>query len=145
MVAVNIFKIEAPSELQVQVLEAKYWMSGLGLKFNFEKQKQSFISMYNAGQYEIKTGMKSKPSIKAVFIIVLFFCQLVTFNSHVENPILKTRKHCIRCKHWVHFLLTVWKIKLLTTDVYSKLYYGSMLWLVPNLQKYCFQNWSPIW
>ena len=137
-VAINKCKKEALKELQAKVIEAEHWMSGSGLKVNIGKTEVVVFHRYETGQCGITvsgTVIKSKPSMKILGIV---FDSRLTWGEHVDHAICNSRRALHAMRTVRRFFTDTEMLRLLTANVFSKLYYGSAVWLLPNLKELFF-------
>jgi len=84
--------------------------------------------------------VKSKQSM---WVLVVHFDNRLTWDIHIDAAFMKSRKSLHALKTLRYYFTEIEMIKLITANVYSKLYYASMVWLLPNLKKICLKNFSP--
>ena len=137
-IAINKSKEEALKALQEKVIEAEHWMSGSGLKVNVEKTEMVVFHRYETGRSEIRvanTVIKSKPTMK---VLGIQFDSRLSWDNQVDSAILNSRKSLHALRSVRTFFTDNEMIKLVTSNVYSKMYYGSQVWLLPNLKEKLF-------
>ncbi len=59
----------------------------------------------------------------------------LTWDIHVDAAIMKSRKSLHALKALRCYFTEIEMIKLITANAFSKLYYASMVWLLPNLKE----------
>lgn len=74
------------------------------------------------------TKINSKPSMKILGII---FDSQLTWDKHVEKVIKAAKTSCYGLNHLRKFFTQEEMINIATALAYSKLYYGSLVWLGP--------------
>ena len=139
-VAIHKIKTEALKELQKRVMEAEQWMSGSGLKVNINKTEMVVFHRNGTGQSEIRIGdvvVKSKQSMN---VLGIQFDSRLNWEEQVDNAIMKSRRSAHALKTLRKYFTDSEMIKLVTSNVYSKLYYGSLVWLLPNLKEKLFRK-----
>ena len=127
-------KTEALSLLQQKVTRAEQWMSGSGLAVNIAKTELAVFHRYDSGSSIIMLRdleIRSKPVIN---ILGILFDTRLTWDSHVDHCITRARKsqHVLRTVR--SFFTEKEMANIITSIYYSKLYYGSQVWLLPDLK-----------
>ena len=137
-VAISKSKNEALEALQEKVIEAEHWMSGSGLKVNVEKTEMVVFHRYETGRSEIRVGNTVITSKSTMKVLGIHFDSRMSWDIQVDNAILNSRKslHALRLVRT--FFTDKEMIKLVTANVFSKMYYGSQVWLLPNLKEKLF-------
>jgi hypothetical protein len=126
--------------LQKKVIEAEQCMSGSGLKVNIGKTELVVFHRFESGQGEIKIRnitIKSKPTMSVLGVI---FHNRLTWDSQIDKAILKSRSTLQAMKTVKKYFTQDELLKLLTSNVLSKLYYASAVWLIPNLKEKTFKK-----
>lgn len=137
-IAIHKCKEEALKELQAKVIEAEHWMSGSGLKVNIEKTELVVYHRYETGRCEITVGDKTIKSKASMKILGVIFDSRLSWGEHVDYAICNSRKTLHAMKTVRKYFSDSEMMQLLTANVYSKLYYGSAVWLLPNLKESIF-------
>jgi hypothetical protein len=133
-------KHTALEDLQRKVIEAEQWMSGSGLKVNIGKTELVVFHRFESGQGEIKVGnitIRSKPTMSVLGVI---FDNRLTWDNHIDKAILKSRSTLQAMKMVKKYFTCDELLKLITSNVYSRLYYASQVWLIPNLKEKMFKK-----
>jgi len=131
-------KAGAVDKLQRRVTEVEEWMTGSGLKVNIAKTELTVFHRFDTSAAQIKVKniiVKSSPVLKVLGIL---FDNRMQWDKHVEKAINETRRALqglkIIKKHF-----TTPELLTLITICYSKLYYGSQVWLLPTLKETLFR------
>ena len=81
--------------------------------------------------------IKSKPTMSVLGVI---FDNRLTWDSQIDKAILKSRSTLQAMKTVKKYFSNDELLKLLTSNVLSKLYYASQVWLIPNLKEKTFKK-----
>jgi hypothetical protein len=121
--------------LQGEVTRAEQWMSGSGLAVNIKKTELAIFHRYESGTSSIQIRnqeIKSKPFINVLGII---FDTRLTWDKHVDYCITGARQslHVLRMVR--SFFTEIEMANIITSIYFSKLYYGALVWLLPDLKE----------
>jgi len=137
-------KDAALADLQQKVIIAEKWMSGSGLKVNLQKTELCIFHRYDSGTGQITVNNIVIKSGKHLEVLGLKFDSRLEWTFQVDKSINEARKavHAMRMIK-MHFQSQE-LIELITSYVYSRLYYAAQVWLLPtlkqNLQKRLFSQ-----
>jgi hypothetical protein len=81
--------------------------------------------------------VKSKQSMSVLGVI---FDNRMTWETHIDRAILKSRSTLQAMRSIKKYFTCEEILKLLTLKVFSKLYYASLVWLIPNLKEKAFKK-----
>lgn len=140
IVKVGKTKTEALDGLQLRVIAAEQWMSGSGLKVNVSKTEMVVFHRHETGQGEIKIGEVTVKSKQSMNVLGIQFDNRLTWETHVEMAIKKSRSSLHAMRSLRKYFTNEEMVKLITANVYSVLYYGSQVWLLPNLKEKLYQK-----
>jgi hypothetical protein len=117
------------------VIESESWLASLGLKVNLEKTELTIFQRHDTSSANIKVKDIVVNSSSTLKVLGIVFDNRLQWDKQVEKVTRETRRPLqglIIIKR--HFskpeLLT-----LVTTLCFSKLYYGSQVWLLPTLKE----------
>ena len=139
-IAIHKCKTEALKDLQRRIMEAEQWMSGSGLKVNIEKTEMVVFHRYDTSQSEIRIGNVVVKSKQSMNVLGIQFDNRLTWKEQIDNAIVKSRRSIHALKTLRKYFTDSEMLKLVTSNVYSKLYYGSLVWLIPNLKEKLFSK-----
>jgi len=137
-VAISKSKKDALKALQEQVIEAEHWMSGSGLKVNVEKTEMVVFHHYETGRSQIRVADTVITSQLSMKVLGIHFDSRLSWGIQVDKAIINSRKSLHALRSVRTFFTDKEMINLVTANVYSKLYYGSQVWLLPNLKEKLF-------
>jgi hypothetical protein len=125
----------ALADLQRKLIIAEKWMSGSGLKVNLQKTELCIFHRYDSGSGEITVNNVTIKSGKYINVLGIKFDSRLEWKYQVESSITEARKaaqalRVIKSHFLDHELLT-----LITSYVYSRLYYAAQIWLLPTLKQ----------
>jgi exonuclease III len=136
----NKCKNAAVKELEERMIEAEHWMSGSGLKVNIEKTEIVVFHRHDTSKAVIKINDIEVKSKHSMCVLGVHFDNRLTWEIHVDAAIMKSRKSLHALKTLRCYFTEIEMIKLITANVFSKLYYASMVWLLPNLKENLFKK-----
>jgi hypothetical protein len=137
-VAISKSKKDTLEALQRKVIEAEHWMSGSGLKVNVEKTEMVIFHRYETSRGEIRVANTVITSKSTMKVLGIHFDSRMSWDIQVDSAILNSRKSLHALRSVRTFFTENEMIKLVTANVYSKLFYGSQVWLLPNLKEKLF-------
>lgn len=128
-------KDAALADLQQKVIMAEKWMSGSGLKVNLQKTELCVFYRHDSGKGQISVNDVIIKSGSCMNVLGIKFDSRLDWGLQVEKSINEARKaaqaiRMIRSHFQSHELL-----KLVTSYVYSRLYYAAQVWLLPTLKQ----------
>jgi len=93
---------------------------------------------YETSRSEIRVGNTVITSKSTMKVLGIHFDSRMSWDIQVDNAILNSRKslHALRLVRT--FFTDKEMIKSVTANVFSKMYYGSQVWLLPNLKEKLF-------
>lgn len=121
--------------IKEQVELTQDWLTKSGLVVNMSKTE--YIVFKNKGQIESELRVKSE-SIKnksTLNVLGITFDSNLKWTEQINKVIANAKKDCYRLRKLKRFFNTEEILGLLTTFVYSKMFYGSTIWLNPYINK----------
>jgi hypothetical protein len=143
-IGIGITKDAALADLQRRVIIAEKWMSGSGLKVNLQKTELCIFHRHDSGKGQLTVNSVVIKSGNCLNVLGIKYDSRLDWSLQVDKSISEARKatqaiRMIKSHFWGHELL-----KLITSFVYSRLYYAAQVWLLPtlkqNLQKRLFSQ-----
>jgi hypothetical protein len=128
-------KVEAARNLEVKVMTALKWLMDSGLKVNIAKTELTLFHRFKGGTIKIKIGemwIESKNDMK---VLGMVFDSRLDWYKQVDVSVLKARRTSQALKVVGKYFTEKERANLVTSLVFSKLYYGSEVWLLPNLKE----------
>lgn len=133
--AISKNKADAVRALQQRIIESEKWLSGSGLKVNLEKTELTIFHRSDTSTSEIKVkgiAVKSSPALKVLGIL---FDNRLQWDKQIDKVIKETRRSLQGLKIIKRHFTETEVLTLVTSLCYSKLYYGSPVWLLPTLKE----------
>ena len=121
-------------------MEAEKWMSGSGLRVNLSKTELVVFHRYETSKSEIHVDNVTIKASQSMNVLGIKFDSRLTWDVQVDSAILKSRKALHAMRTIRKYFTETEMIKLVTSNIYSKLYYASMVWLLPNLKEKLFKR-----
>jgi hypothetical protein len=137
---INKNKELALNDLQRQVIEAEQWMSGSGLKVNVEKTELVVFHRFETGRGDITVGQTVIKSQNSMNVLGIRFDSRLAWDLQVDAAILKSRKKLHALRGLRRYFSEQEMVEIITANVFSRLYYGSQVWLLPNLKERLFKK-----
>ena len=116
------------------------WMLKSGLKVNESKTEICLFHKNDHPKIELlinNTIVKSKSTINVLGIL---FDSKLTWNQHIAQTINKTKRSLHSVKLIAKYMSKDEIRLIITSNVYSVLYYGSYIWLIPSLNRILLKN-----
>ena len=133
-------RAEALDALQEKITEVERWMSGSGLKVNLEKTELTVFHRIDTSTSVINVKnieVKSSPVLK---VLGLLFDNRMQWDKQVEKATSETRRSLQGLRLLKRHFNEAERLKLITSMCYSRLYYGSQVWLLPTLKDSLFKR-----
>ena len=127
-------KEEALRRLQFQLERVKKWLTGSGLKVNVEKTELIIFHRLDSADGALTINGVEIKSKKEISVLGLVFDSKLDWSQQVEMSARKSRAALQGLRMIAKYFTTQEKLCLLTTYVYSRLYYGAQIWLLPSLK-----------
>ena len=125
----------ALADLQQKVIIAEKWMSGSGVKVNLQKMELCIFHRYDSGKGQISVNNVVIKSRDCLNVLGIKFDSRLEWTVQVDKSVNEARKaaQAIRMikQHFQNHEL----LKLITSYVYSRLYYAAQVWLLPTLKQ----------
>jgi exonuclease III len=133
-------KNTAVQELQAKLIKAEQWMSGSGLKVNIEKTEFTLFHRLDTSAATIQIGESIIESTSSIKVLGIIFDNRLQWTQQVEKAITSAKKSLQAVKTIRKFFNEEETVDLITSLVFSKMYYGAPVWLLPNLKEKLFAN-----
>ena len=128
------------TEIQEKIMAAEKWMSGSGLKVNLEKTEMVIFHRMDTSSGVLKIGNIQITSSGEMNVLGIVFDNRLQWDRQVDKAIRETRKTAQALKTVKRYFSTEELLKLCTAICFSKLYYASEVWLLPNLKECLFKK-----
>ena len=125
----------ALQRLQFQCKKVENWMTGSGLKVNIEKTELVIFHRLDTSVGTIKLNNLEIVSKKEMSVLGLIFDSKLEWSTQVEKASRKARSSLQGLRVINKYFTIPEKLTLLTSLFYSRLYYGSQIWLIPSLKR----------
>ena len=125
----------ALQRLSFQLKKAKKWLTNSGLKVNVEKTELIIFHRTDTATTSIRTNGVDVQSKREISVLGILFDAKMEWAQQVEKAARKARTALQGLRLISKFFTVGEKLTLLTTFFYSRLYYGSQIWLLPSLKK----------
>jgi len=130
----NKSKEIALQRLQFQVQNVEKWLTSLGLKVNVEKTEIVIFHKTDTATSSIKLNDVKIQTKKQISVLGVLFDSKLEWSLQVENSVRKARSSLQGLRVINKYFTTTERLTLLTAFFYSRLYYGSQIWLLPSLK-----------
>ena len=128
-------KADAITGLEIKLRTALNWLTNSGMKVNIVKTEFSiFHKKWNASG-RIKIGAEWIDSKQELGVLGMVFDNRLEWAKQVDKSILKARQSSQALRRIKDYFTDKEKNTLITSLVFSKMYYGSEIWLLPNLKE----------
>ena len=124
----TIGKVKMKAELLIQ------WLKDSGMQVNSKKTEFCIFHRNDVPQRELKLFNEIIQSKKEIKILGVTFDSKLSWSSHINITLLKCRKTLQAIKIISKYFTIDEKINIVTSLFYSKMYYGSEIWLIPTLK-----------
>jgi len=134
-IAIHEERTQALKDLEGKLIRAEQWLSGSGLKVNASKTELVIFHKHDCARGSIylnQIQIESKSDMKVLGII---FDSRLEWSSQVEKAIRNARQATQALGLVRKYFTNKEMSTLITSLVYSRLYYGAQVWLLPNLKK----------
>ncbi len=117
------------------MIEAEQWMSGSGLKVNIKKTEIVVFHRHDTCKAVIKINDIEAKSKQSMCVLGVHFDNRLTWDIHVDAAIMKSIKSLHALKTSRCYFTKIEMIKLITANLFSKLYYASMVLVATKPKK----------
>jgi hypothetical protein len=131
----NKSKEIALQRLKFQMQKVEKWLTDSGLKVNVEKTEivifhktDTAVSSLELNEVEIHTK-------KQISVLGVIFDSKLEWSLQVESSVRKARSALQGLRVINKYFTETERLTLMTSFFYSRLYYGSQIWLIPSLKK----------
>ena len=128
-------KETALQRLQFQCETVTKWMTNSGLKVNVAKTEIVVFHRMDTSTGTIKMNGINVVSKKEISVLGVIFDSKLEWSVQVEKSVRKARSALQGLRIISRFFTIPEKLTLLTSFFYSRLYYGSQIWLIPSLKR----------
>ena len=131
----NKTKEGAIMELETKLKRATDWLTASGMKVNITKTEFTVFhkSLNTAGR--IRIGVELIDAKQEMGVLGIVFDSRLEWTKQVDKSILRARQSSQALKRIRNYFSEAEKNKLITSLVFSRMYYGSEIWLLPNLKE----------
>ncbi len=134
-IAFSKSKQDAVKTLQDRIIESERWLASSGLKVNLEKTELTIFHRHDTSSANIKVKDIVVNSSSTLKVLGIVFDNRLQWDKQVEKVTRETRRSLqglnIIKRHFTEQEL----LTLVTSLCFSKLYYGSQVWLLPTLKE----------
>ena len=130
----NKIKEVALQRLQFQVQKVQKWLTGSGLKVNVEKTEIVIFHKKDTATTSIKLNEVEIHTKKQMSVLGVIFDSKLEWSLQTENSVRKARSALQGLRIINKYFTTPERLVLITAFFYSRLYYGSQVWLIPSLK-----------
>ena len=122
-------------QLQEQLNKLMKWFKASGLKIN--EDKTEFIVFYHRDVTQVTINLSGKEikSSQKIKVLGILFDSKMDWSATVEKTVKSARKACQGVRMIRRYFDENERISLITSLVYSKMYYAAQVWLLPTLKK----------
>jgi hypothetical protein len=125
----------ALQRLQFQVQKVQKWLTSSGLKVNIEKTEIVIFHKTDTATLSIKINEIEIQTKKQMSVLGVMFDSKLEWSLQVENSVRKARSALQGLRILNKYFTTPERLVLITSFFYSRLYYGSQVWLIPSLKR----------
>ena len=125
----------ALQRLQFQLERVMKWLTNSGLKVNAEKTELVVFHRSDTATSTMRINGVVVKSKKEISVLGLTFDSKLEWSLQVERTTRKARSTLQGLRLISKYFTTAEKLTLLTSFFYSRLYYGSQIWLIPSLKR----------
>ncbi len=133
-------RAEEVRALQEKIIAAEQWMSGSGLKVNLEKTELTVFHRHDTGALEISVKNVSVKSTAVLKVLGMLFDSRLVWDKQVSKAVNDTKRALQGLKIIKRHFTEGELLKLVTSLCYSRLYYGSQVWLLPTLKELLYKS-----
>jgi endonuclease/exonuclease/phosphatase family metal-dependent hydrolase len=134
LVKSNKCKEIALQRLQFQIQKVVKWLTSSGLKVNVEKTEIVIFHKTDTSTSSIKMNEVKVHTKKQITVLGVIFDSKLEWSLQVENSVRKARSALQGLSVIIKYFTTTERLTLITSFFYSRLYYGSQIWLIPSLK-----------
>jgi hypothetical protein len=130
----NKNKETALQRLQFQIQKVQNWLTSSGLKVNIEKTEIVIFYKTDTATTSIKLNEIEVYTKKQMSVLGVIFDSKLEWSFQIENSVKKARCALQGLRVLNRYFTTPERLILITSFFYSRLYYGSQVWLIPSLK-----------
>ena len=128
-------KQTAIQRLQFQIQKVAKWLTESGMKVNIAKTEFVVFHKNDTAVSRVVLNGVEVYSKKEISVLGIKFDSKLDWSLQVENAIRKARRALQGIKIIYKFFSVTERLTLMTSLFYSRLYYGSQVWLLPSLKR----------
>jgi hypothetical protein len=125
----------ALQRLQFQIKKVQNWLTSSGLKVNVEKTEIVIFHKADTATSSIELNDVKIHTKKQMSVLGVVFDSKLDWSLQVENSVRKSRSALQGLRILNKYFTTSERLTLITSFFYSRLYYGSQVWLIPSLKR----------
>jgi len=133
-------KHQALGVLQMKINAAVDWIVSSGLKVNLEKTELCIFHRIDTSKGVITVGNVRVESAHHLGCLGTVFDNRLSWDGQVDKAVMDSRKALQAVKVVRKFFSSEETAKLVTSLVFSRLYYASEAWLLPTLKEELFRK-----
>ena len=126
--------------LQVKLKAAIEWITGSGLKVNLEKTEMCVFHCMDTSKGKIGVGNIRVESSQQLGCLGVLLDNRLTWDRQIDKATTDSRKALQAVKIVRKYFNKEETVKLVTSLVFSRLYYGCEAWLLPTLKEDLFKK-----
>ena len=139
-VTTGVTKDVALAEMQEKIRIAEKWMSGSGLKVNLKKTEMVIFHRMDTSKGSITVGGNVISSTSEMNVLGIVFDNRLQWDRQIDKTIRDTRRAAQALRTVRRYFSEDELLRLCTSLCFSKLYYASEVWLIPNLKESLFKK-----
>lgn len=119
------------SSLELKLHVAQEWLKKSDLIVNLKKTEFIVFENNKQNNYEIDILGEKIKNKNSVNVLGILFDSKLNWSNHIEKVISTSKKDCFMLKKLGPFFLPEELSKIMTAMIFSKFYYGAVIWLNP--------------
>jgi hypothetical protein len=121
--------------LESKIKNATDWLTDSGMRVNIIKTEFEIFHKFLNIAGRIKIGTEWINAKREIGVLGIIFDNHLEWSKQVDNNILKARQSTQAFRRIKDYFTDREKNMLITSLVFSKMYYDSEIWLLPNLKE----------
>ena len=134
-IAISKSKQDAVRALQEKIIASEHWLASSGLKVNLEKTELTIFHRHDTSSASIQVKNIVVNSSSTLKVLGILFDNRLQWDKQVEKVTMDTRRSLQGLKIIKKHFTEQETLTLVTSLCFSKLYYGSQVWLLPTLKE----------
>jgi hypothetical protein len=131
----NKSKEIALQRLKFQMQKVEKWLTDSGLKVNVEKTEIVIFHKTDTAMSSLELNEVEIHTKKQISVLGVIFDSKLEWSLQVESSVRKARSALQGLRVINKYFTETERLTLMTSFFYSRLYYGSQIWLIPSLKK----------